>query len=702
MAENVGGIVWTAEMKTEQLVGAEKTITNTLNKTDQAFTKTGKASDQLNTRYTKTAQGVQKATKGMSRQFGMAGVQVQQFVGQIQGGQSALLALSQQGADLGIVMGAAGLGAAVGIGATALSFLLAALGTSETAIKDLTEATEKLDSAFDDAASGSDTLSKEIERLAKKSEGLAKLRISEGLVDAESAMTAAANGIQIMIGDIDTELTQLGMNMKTIGFDDLVDEINDLNPSMDGLLNGLERTSPRMISLEENIKSISERFKISRSSAIEFAMSLGEAQKSADPASIARLSNALQLVNDETGGTNKEFTNIQKTLTPFITAMGDSVDKSNALRLALQELNNFLPETAGNSKKVKDASDGITESLARQIIALDLGEKAAMEYATAQALQLKAGEKIPADIQAQIDKLFELKQAQKDLTALENSKKKAQSFATGVVGKGMSEEDRLTAEMDKLDQLYQDGLLDYQLYQDAKVAIAEQAADQLEAIGDKETKAVINNQKAMAGAVLGFISSSTSAIMSGMDDQSGAYKAMFALQQAASIASTILAAQSASVAALAPPPIGLGPIAGAGLSSTILGLGYASAGIQAGLAIGGGRINGGPVYPGMMHPVTEDGRPELLIQGGKQYLLPGSRGGEVISNKDMNKSGGQPNVNVNIMVAAPGMTADVQTKSSSKDIDVDATISAVADNIMNGGKIYSAMQKTTKSKSRTG
>lgn len=70
-----------------------------------------------------------------------------------------------------------------------------------------------------------------------------------------------------------------------------------------------------------------------------------------------------------------------------------------------------------------------------------------------------------------------------------------------------------------------------------------------------------------------------------------------------------------------------------------------------GLAMGGGRLNGGPVNPGTMYPVTEDGKPELLIQGGRQYLLPGNRG-EVVSNKDMAQvgQGGGQTVNFTLQV----------------------------------------------------
>jgi hypothetical protein len=63
---------------------------------------------------------------------------------------------------------------------------------------------------------------------------------------------------------------------------------------------------------------------------------------------------------------------------------------------------------------------------------------------------------------------------------------------------------------------------------------------------------------------------------------------------------------------------------------------------------GGGRLYGGPVQAGTMYPITENGKPEILQQGNKQYLLPGSSG-NVISNKDMMAQGGS-NVSVEVNV----------------------------------------------------
>jgi len=84
-----------------------------------------------------------KATKGFGRNAGMAGVQVQQFMGQIQGGQNALLAFGQQSADIGIVLGAPMLGAIAGISASIIGIFLPALFAGSKGVEELTEKMEE-------------------------------------------------------------------------------------------------------------------------------------------------------------------------------------------------------------------------------------------------------------------------------------------------------------------------------------------------------------------------------------------------------------------------------------------------------------------------------------------------------------------------------------------------------------------------------
>lgn len=106
-------------------------------------------------KYNTKMQSVDKVNKNINssvsmvgRSAGMAGIQLQQFVGQIQGGQSAMLALSQQSADLGFVLGAPLLGAVVGIGASIAGMLLPSLFKANEEIEKLTENTTSLTKQF--------------------------------------------------------------------------------------------------------------------------------------------------------------------------------------------------------------------------------------------------------------------------------------------------------------------------------------------------------------------------------------------------------------------------------------------------------------------------------------------------------------------------------------------------------------------------
>ena len=124
---------------------------------DASMVKLGTSTDKtaaeitgLNTDLTKTAQGVKAAVSStneavgnLGRSTGQAAMQIQQLVGQVQGGVSPFVALSQQAADLGFVLGFPLLGAVVGIGAALAGPLVAAF----------TQAEEKA-TAFDDALKG--------------------------------------------------------------------------------------------------------------------------------------------------------------------------------------------------------------------------------------------------------------------------------------------------------------------------------------------------------------------------------------------------------------------------------------------------------------------------------------------------------------------------------------------------------------------
>lgn len=140
------------------------------------------------------------AMAAVSRNAGMAGIQIQQFVGQIQGGQSAMLALSQQGADLGFVLGAPLAGAIIGIGASLTSFLIPALMGATSDVEELRERIEYLGDTAEKTVIQIKFLAQENEKavneLSKSNEGLAESLLSarEELEKLTSAGTGLDTG----------------------------------------------------------------------------------------------------------------------------------------------------------------------------------------------------------------------------------------------------------------------------------------------------------------------------------------------------------------------------------------------------------------------------------------------------------------------------------------------------------------------------
>lgn len=168
-------------------------------------------------------------------------------------------------------------------------------------------------------------------------------------------------------------------------------------------------------------------------------------------------------------------------------------------------------------------------------------------------------------------------------------------------------------------------------------------------------------------------------------EQSNAYRAAFLAQQGFAIASAIVNTQLAAAAALAPPPIGLGPVAGLPYAATIEGLGAANVAIIAAQTIAGiaqsydgARADGGQVQGGRSYLVGERG-PELFTPG---------LTGQIANAKSMaaNESGG---VVVNVYNAPAGTRTEERMDNQGNRF-VDVFISDMS----NGGPMSKSMQTT--------
>ena len=127
---------------------------------------------------------------------------------------------------------------------------------------------------------------------------------------------------------------------------------------------------------------------------------------------------------------------------------------------------------------------------------------------------------------------------------------------------------------------------------------------------DMATARVRMNQQVLTSA-----QSLTQGMLSNMNKESGAYKAIFALSQALAIAQTVINTEMAAAAALAPPPVGLGPLKGPAYAGIIRAIGYSSVAMIAAQTLasfeGGGftgkgarsgGVDGKGGFPAILHP----------------------------------------------------------------------------------------------------
>lgn len=125
-------------------------------------------------------------------------------------------------------------------------------------------------------------------------------------------------------------------------------------------------------------------------------------------------------------------------------------------------------------------------------------------------------------------------------------------------------------------------------------------------------------------------------------------------QTAAAAATATGIATAGALATAYATPAALASLASFGANAAPASAGIASTvGLAQGLAVGA-RQYGGPVSAGSLYRVNEDGAPEIFnAAGGKQYMMPNTRG-EVVSNKDATAQGGAPApvVNVNLIESA--------------------------------------------------
>ncbi|HCL8127297.1 TPA: tape measure protein [Enterobacter hormaechei] len=165
-----------------------------------------------------------------------------------------------------------------------------------------------------------------------------------------------------------------------------------------------------------------------------------------------------------------------------------------------------------------------------------------------------------------------------------------------------------------------------QLYEDAKTAIQEQAANARRKIAVDEA----NAQTEAIGSILGSASQGFDSLASIIENtsgkSSGAYVAMFAAAKAFAIAQSTLSLNTAIMQAMA-DPTALTPAQKMANYAAIASAGASLLSNIASVTMSGGRRYGGTVSAGNAYRINEDGRSEIFqTAGGQQAFIPNQSG----------------------------------------------------------------------------
>ncbi|CAH3719353.1 hypothetical protein AI2799V1_2012 [Enterobacter cloacae] len=375
MAQNVGDIEYVIKANTAELLRADKQVVSVTNNMESGFKKADSSAEKLNTTVTKTASAVSGGLKSGMQQ---AGYQIQDFIVQVQGGQSALVAFSQQGSQLAGAFGPGGavVGAFIALGSVLVGTLSTALGSTKDEMEQLKTAAETLNKVVVINSQGVAALSNDYARLAATNATLAaQLRDNAiqqyeiavrdagkaitNIIDEQSSWWRSLNGgvasVKAFGGAMDT------MEISADNFNDAIKQATSLGPSFNSAT----------LTLVNTVAMLSSQFDISDDAAYGLGKRLNDLAKNPSPQSVSLLVDYMKSLKPTTQDGAEAITNLEKKILDAAAAMQQAHDNGESLRKTLD----------GLKTEAQQANfDGISKQLEAQRIALTKGKQAAIEY----------------------------------------------------------------------------------------------------------------------------------------------------------------------------------------------------------------------------------------------------------------------------------------------------------------------------------
>ncbi|MGT1846460.1 tail protein (tape measure) [Enterobacter hormaechei] len=334
--------------------------------TDEEKQKIGELTGRLYDMKTGVENGA-KGTGSWKSSMQQAGYQVQDFIVQVQGGQSALVAFAQQGSQLAGAFGPGGavVGAVIALSSVIAGVLITSLNGGKSAMDALKDAAEAMDKVITISQNGVAALSDKYANLARTNAEAATILRNQAMIEYNAAIAK----IPKSINDASSSIVGFTDKLKTsfVGGIASIDEFNknlstvgatadNYSAAMEQARDAGAKFTVNANAIQNTVTTLADKFGVSEQRAFELSKQLSDVANNPTPEALQRLVLELQSTESSTKSGADAIRTFLGPLTELVRVAGEAQINLSGMK---KEVDNL---TSGQKNLIKQSERNLALS----------------------------------------------------------------------------------------------------------------------------------------------------------------------------------------------------------------------------------------------------------------------------------------------------------------------------------------------------
>ncbi|MEG5584217.1 tail protein (tape measure) [Enterobacter hormaechei] len=307
------------------------------------------------------------SNKGWKSSMQQAGYQVQDFIVQVQGGQSALVAFAQQGSQLAGAFGPGGavVGAVIALSSVIAGVLITSLNGGKNAMDALKDAAEAMDKVITISQNGVAALSDKYANLARTNAEAATILRNQAMIEYNAAIAK----IPKSINDASSSIVGFTDKLKTsfVGGIASIDEFNknlstvgatadNYSAAMEQARGSGAKFTVNANAIQNTVTTLADKFGVSEQRAFELSKQLSDVANNPTPEALQRLVLELQSTESSTKSGADAIRTFLGPLTELVRVAGEAQINLSGMK---KEVDNL---TSGQKNLIKQSERNLALS----------------------------------------------------------------------------------------------------------------------------------------------------------------------------------------------------------------------------------------------------------------------------------------------------------------------------------------------------